>query len=100
MLYSKVTQLYSYVHSFFIFFSIVAYHTILNIVPCVITETCFLIHSKCNSLHLPTPNSQSISLPAPLLLGNYKSVLCFFFNLLHLVDHITSSAANYTPKYF
>ena len=36
LLYSKVTQLYSYRHSFFIFFSIMVYHRILNIVPCAI----------------------------------------------------------------
>ena len=28
------------------------------------------------SLHLPTPNSQSIPLPSPFLLSNRKSVLC------------------------
>ena len=30
------------------------------------SRTLLFIHSKCTSLHLPTPNSQSISLPAPL----------------------------------
>ena len=37
------------------------------------SRTSLLIHSKCNGLHLPTPNFQSI----PLLphLGNHKSVL-------------------------
>ena len=34
----------------------------------------FLIHSKCNSLHIPTTNSQSIPLLLPPL-GNHKSIL-------------------------
>ena len=52
------------------------YHRILNIVPHVLYFKILLfIHSKCTSLRLPTPNSQSISLPAPHLLGNHKLVL-------------------------
>ena len=43
-------------------------------------RTLLFIHSKCNSLHLPTPNSQFIPLPPPLPplplpLGNHKSDL-------------------------
>ena len=37
LLYSKMTQLYTYTF-FFIFFSIMVYNRILNIVPCVIQE--------------------------------------------------------------
>ena len=33
------------------------------------------IHSKCNNLHLPTPNSPSIPLLSPFPLGNHKSDL-------------------------
>ena len=52
------------------------YHRILNIVPHVLyVKILLFIHSKCTSLRLPTPNSQSISLPAPYLLGNHKLVL-------------------------
>ena len=36
LIYSKVTQLYTYIHSFFIFSSFMVYHRILNIVPCAI----------------------------------------------------------------
>ena len=36
LLYSRVTQLSTYRHSFLIFFSIMVYHGILNIVPCAI----------------------------------------------------------------
>ena len=35
LIYSKVTQLYTYIHSF-IFSSFMVYHRILNIVPCAI----------------------------------------------------------------
>ena len=65
-------------------------------------RTLLFIHSKYNSLHLPTPNSQPISL-SPLPLGNYKSVLYvyesvsvlyigsfvpyfIFFYLCHILD--------------
>ena len=34
------------------------------------SRTLSFIHSKCNSLHLPTPNSQSVPLPPLLPLGN------------------------------
>ena len=36
-----------------------------------------LIHSKCNRLHLLTPNSPSILLPPPTSYSNYK--ICFSF---------------------
>ena len=36
LLYSKVTQLYTCRHSFFIFFSIMVYHRMLNILLCTI----------------------------------------------------------------
>ena len=41
--------------------------------PVLYIRTLLLIHSKCNSLHLPNPNSQSISLLPSLPLGNHKS---------------------------
>ena len=47
----------------------------LDIVPCAIYRTLLFIHSKCNSLHLPTPNSQFIPFPPPLPLGIHKSDL-------------------------
>ena len=42
------------------------------------------IHSKWNSLHLLTPNSQSLPLP-PVSLGNHRSVLCAAVQLLSRV---------------
>ena len=42
-------------------------HRILNIVPCLCLWTLLFIHSKSNSLHLPSPNSTSMpSPPSPL----------------------------------
>ena len=51
-----------------------AYHRILNKVPCTIQGTSrnFFIHSVGHSLHLLTPNFHSIP-PSPL--GNHKAVL-------------------------
>ena len=48
---------------FLIFFSIMAYHRILNIVPCAIGPCClFIVY---NSLYLLVPNFQSIPPPPP-----------------------------------
>ena len=43
--------------------------------PVLYSRTLLFILSKCNSLHLLTPNSHSIPPPRPLLLGDHKSVL-------------------------
>ena len=40
----------------------------------IYNRTSFLIHSKCNSWHILTPNSQSILLP-PIPIGNHMSIL-------------------------
>ena len=68
----------SYTHRYIffkIFFSIMVYSRRLDRVPALCRRTLLFIHSKCNSLHLPTPNLQSIPLPSPLTLGNHQSVL-------------------------
>ena len=49
---------------FLIFFSIIVYPRILDIVLCAIQSRTSFIHSKCNSLHLQIPNSHST--PSPL----------------------------------
>ena len=56
------------IHSFFIFFSVwlITGYWIYFLVLYI--RTLLFIHSKCNSLHLPTPNSK-------LPFGNHKSVL-------------------------
>ena len=55
----------------------------MNIVPCAI-RTLLFTHSKCNSLHLPTPNSQSIALPpsSPLEITNLFSIFFMLFKKL------------------
>ena len=71
---------------FFIFFSVVVYYRIVNLVPCTIKLDLF-IHAKCNSLHLLTPNSQSIpplslfSLAIPSLFSMSESVLYVYAQL-------------------
>ena len=52
---------------------------------------CVGIHSKCNSLHLPTPNSQSIPLcPQSLFLMKVKSHLLFsILSFAPLLFHIS-----------
>ena len=51
------------------------YHRILNIVPCAIHENLLSIHSKHNSLYLPTPNSQFI--PLPCHIPPWQPEVCF-----------------------
>ena len=69
---------FSYIYIFFfIFFSIMAYHRIVNIVfPMLYSRILLFIHSIYSSLHLLIPNSQSFP---PLLppLGNHKSRFIF-----------------------
>ena len=43
--------------------------------PMLYIKTLLFIHYKCNSLHLPTLNTQSIPLSSPLPVGNHKSDL-------------------------
>ena len=55
--------IYTYIF-FLMLSSIIFYPKRLDIVLCAI-RTSLLIHSKCNNLHLPPPNSPSIPLPPP-----------------------------------
>ena len=52
---------------FLLLSSIMVYSKRLGRVPCLYSRTSLLIHSKCHSLHLVTPNSQSIPLLPSLL---------------------------------
>ena len=55
-----------YIYTFFLILSsIMVYTKRLDIVPCAVQKTSLLIHSKCHSLHLLTPNSSFISHPLP-----------------------------------
>ena len=89
LLYSKVTQLYVYIHSFS--------HYLLPcplIVLCAIHRTSLLIHSKCNSLHLLTPDScPSYSPSLPLTTTSLFSMsmslflFCRWVHLCHMLDY-------------
>ena len=78
MLIFTIQQSDSFIHIytfFFIFFSIMVYHRILNMAPCA-RGTLLSSHSLYNSLHLLILNSQStLPPPSPHLLGNYSPVL-------------------------
>ena len=66
LLYNSDSVLHIYPF-FFIFFSIMVNHRILNIVPCAITEGPCLLNS----------NSHSHPIPHGTPLGNHQSFLCF-----------------------
>ena len=58
--------------------------------PVLNSWTSLLIHSKCNSLHLPTPNSPSLPLPLPehpwqpqaCTLGPWSICFCFIDRII------------------
>ena len=67
MLYSKVTQSYIHTCTFFLSYYLPSCSITRDWIefPVLYSRTSLLIHSKWNSLPLPTPNSPSISLPPP-----------------------------------
>ena len=72
LLYNKVIHLYIYPF-IFVFFPIVVYPGILNIIPCTVQEGLLFFHSIYSSLHLLIPSSQSIP-PHPNPLINHCSL--------------------------
>ena len=77
LLYSRVTQSYTHIHSFSSnYFPPYSIPRDWIEFPVLYSRTSLLIHSKCNNLHLLTPNSQPIPLPPSPPFGNHKSVLC------------------------
>ena len=84
-----MNQLFIYMHFFFIFFSIMVYHKILNIFHCAVyTRTWLFIHSIYNSLHLLVPSSQSSpSLPTTSLLTT-TSLFCMSVSLFCRQIHL------------
>ena len=72
LLYNKVIHLYIYPF-IFVFFPIVVYPWILNIIPCTVQEGLLFFHSIYSSLHLLIPSSQSIP-PHPNPLINHCSL--------------------------
>ena len=63
-------NLYTYIQSFKILFSIMVYHRIMNIVLYI--RTLLFIHSKWKSLHIHTTSNHPSPSPPPL--GSHKSV--------------------------
>ena len=65
LLYSKAIQSYIYIHTLFFSYCFPACSIQRDSIqfPVLCSRTSLLIHSKCNSLHLLTPNSLSILLP-------------------------------------
>ena len=63
--------------------------------PVLYSRISLLIYSKCNSLHLLSPDFRSIPLSPPLL-GNHKSLLqvhkFLFFGKIHLCHILDSSS--------
>ena len=89
-----VTNTHTHIHSFS---QIILHHALSQVTryssQCYTAGSlCLSIHSKCNSLHLLTPDSQSISLPPPppwqpqvcSLNPWVKFLFCLFVSLLHV----------------
>ena len=75
LLYSKVTHLYTYRHSYFYILFHCGLSQDIEYSSVLYVWTLLIISSKCinNSLYLPPPNSHSIPVPPHLPLGNHKS---------------------------
>ena len=76
LLYSKVTHLYSSVHSLHLLYVHFYYDLPRDIeyIFMLHSRPFWSIHSVCDSLHQPTPNPRSIPHPPSLPFGNRKSV--------------------------
>ena len=76
---------YVYIHSFLLFFSIMVYHRILNIVLLLYSRTLLFNHSVYKRLHLltPTPTPSLPQIPSPLALTSL-----FFMSLVLLLFHL------------
>ena len=84
LLYSRVTQSYTHIYSIshIIFHHVLFQETEYTSLCCIVGPH-LLIHSKCDSLHLLTPNSPFIPLPPSLLwqtqVGSLSLWVCFCF---------------------
>ena len=92
LLHSKATQSYIYTHSLFSYYlpSWSVPRDQLKF-PVLYSRTSWLIRSKSNRLHLPTPNpSPSHSLHCPL--GNHESGLfvCGSVSILHICSFVST----------
>ena len=84
LLYSTVNPVIV-IHAFFFSYHLPSCSTLRDWTqsPVLYSSTPLLIHSKCNSLHIPTPNSPSsaLHLPSPLATTSLfsLSMICFCF---------------------
>ena len=95
-----LSPFFSYVHyeqnyvrlCFFMFFCVMVYHRVLNIIACVTQQILLFIHPTYNSLHLLIPNSQSFPPPPtfPLTVTSLfsMSVSLFLFHRQVRLCHI------------
>ena len=69
--------IYTYTFVLFLILSSIMFYPTRDLIkfPVLYSKTSFLIHSKCNSLHLHNPNFLSITLLLPFPRGNHRSVL-------------------------
>ena len=96
LLYSKVIQLYIYIHSFSYSFPLWFITGYWIQFPVLYSRALLFIHALHNSLHLLTPNSQSIPLPPPSSLATTSlfsmSVSLFLFRgYVHLCRILDST---------
>ena len=94
LLYSKAI----YIYTFFFLYYLPSWSTPRYWIyfPMLYNRTSLIIHSKCNSLHLPTPNSHSIPLPScsPLATTSLFSMsgslflFCWQVHLCNILDSI------------
>ena len=95
--YSKVTQVYIYIHGVFFSHDPPSYSITSDQIqfPVCYTAESLFIHFRCHSLHLLTPNFQSLPLPSPpswqpQACTPRPCVCCFFFVWKgSFVPHIT-----------
>ena len=98
LLYSKMTQLDTYIHCFFMFFSIMIYHRLLNIVPCVTRQdfSCLSILNVTVRIYQPQTPSPSLSLPARQpQVCLLRLSLFLFYRQVHLCHVLNSTCKGY-----
>ena len=79
LVYGNVTQLHTHMHRLLYSFPLWFVTGYWAQFPVSHTKTLLFIHSKCNHLHQPTPDSQAIPLPWPPQVCSLSLPWFFFF---------------------